>query len=156
MGRANRVSRLGRLRGPQGWAKRKALGYPNRAQEQMVEHWLGQANYPVNNSVDTSNWGDPSIPSTGTIAPSSGGISPSDAAIISSAITAAGRVGTQAIIGSPSVTYNPITGTYTATGGAAIPTQAIAGTEIDSTIESFLPLLLLGGAAFLIVSLARR
>jgi hypothetical protein len=83
---------------------------------------------------------------------SSGGISASDAALLSTAITTAGKVGTQAIVGTPTVTYNPLTGTYMATGGAAIP----AGLTTSTAITEYLPYLLLFGGIFLVISMGRR
>jgi hypothetical protein len=77
-----------------------------------------------------------------------GSISAQDAALLSTAITTAGKVGTQAIIGSPTLTYNPATGQYTATGGATIPSSL----SISSAISSYLPIILLGGGLLLLVS----
>lgn len=85
-----------------------------------------------------------------------GSISPQDALLLSSAITAAGKVGTQAIIGTPTVTYNPITGTYSATGGAAIPTGAIEASSIGAAFTEYLPYLLIGGALILVISMAGK
>lgn len=85
-----------------------------------------------------------------------GSISPQDAALLSSAITAAGKVGTQAIIGTPTVTYNPTTGTYMATGGAAIPSQAIATSSFFSSLDSYLPLILLFGGVYLVLTMGKR
>jgi hypothetical protein len=81
-----------------------------------------------------------------------GSISPQDAALLSTAITTAGKVGTQAIIGTPTLTYNPETGQYTATGGATIPTS----TALFSSIESYLPLILLGVGVYLVFTMGRR
>ena len=77
-----------------------------------------------------------------------------DAALLSTAITTAGKVGTQAIIGTPTVSYNPATGAYTATGGATLPTA----TALTSELSSYLPLILLGLAAVVIIPMlgARR
>jgi hypothetical protein len=171
----HRVSSLGRLRGPQGWARRKALGFPNATAERMVNTWLGQADYgsgdtfsesqvasafpitPVSTSEMQSSIFNPLTDSGGGLSPSgSGAISATNAALLSQAIATAGKVGTQAIIGSPSLTYNPATGTYTASGGAALPTGQIASAEIGTELTSFLPLLLIGGAVFLVISMARR
>ena len=65
-------------------------------------------------------------------------------------------MGTQAIIGTPTVTYNPVTGTYSATGGATIPTGAIEASSIGSTISAYLPYILIGGALILVVSMAGK
>jgi hypothetical protein len=94
-------------------------------------------------SPSSAAYGTPAIP---------GSISPQDAALLSTAITTAGKVGTQAIIGTPTETYNPLTGQYTATGGAVLP----ASIGLDSTISSYLPLILLGGGLILIISMAGK
>lgn len=159
MAGANRVSRMGGLR---GWAQQKALGFPNARQLGLMDRRLGQMDYtaadyaPDQYSPVTSPfYANNPVAAVSALSPSgygssvpSGGISAADAALLSTAITTAGKVGTQAIIGTPTLTYNPATGTYTATGGATVPTSSI----LTSSIESYLPLILLAGGAFLLIS----
>lgn len=102
---------------------------------------------PASSSSNSFGYGTSAVPDS---------ISPQDAALLSTAITTAGKVGTQAIIGTPQVTYNPVTGTYTATGGAAIPSQAIATSSLLSSFESYLPLILLAGGIYLVFTMGRR
>ena len=85
-----------------------------------------------------------------------GSISPQEAALLSQAISSAGQVGQQAIIGTPQVTYNPLTGQYTATGGAALPTGAIEASSIGTAFTEYLPYILIGGALILVVSMAGK
>jgi hypothetical protein len=81
-----------------------------------------------------------------------GSISPQDAMLLSSAITAAGKVGQQAIIGTPQLSYNAATGQYLATGGATIPSSLITGSALSSTLSTlFSPTVLLLGAGLLVV-----
>ena len=98
---------------------------------------------PMTTAANPYGYGTSAVP---------GSISPQDAALLSTAITTAGKVGTQAIIGTPTETYNPLTGQYTATGGAVLP----ASIGLDSTISSYLPLILLGGGLILIISMAGK
>lgn len=81
-----------------------------------------------------------------------GGLTTSEASLISSAINAVGAVGVQALKPTPSLTYNPATGQFTATGGATIPSSI----GLNSTIESFLPYLLIGGVILVVVSMGKR
>ena len=83
---------------------------------------------------------------------SSGGLTPADASVISAAISAAGKVGTQAIIGTPQVTYNPLTGQYTATGGATLPSTL----GLTTSLTAYLPYILLGGGLLLVVMMGKR
>jgi hypothetical protein len=91
---------------------------------------------------------NPLSPTFGQTIAAPGSISAQNAGLLSTAITTAGKVGTQAIIGSPTLTYNPATGQYTATGGATIPSSL----SISSAISSYLPIILLGGGLLLLVS----
>ena len=156
----NGLSRLGRLRGPQGWAHQRAMGFPNARELGLIDRRLRGLGYSYTTTddsgnpitVNTSTWAiTPGGP--GSSIPS-GGISAQDAALLSTAITTAGKVGTQAIIGTPTVSYNPATGAYTATGGATLPTA----TALTSELSSYLPLILLGLAAVVIIPMlgARR
>ena len=86
----------------------------------------------------------------------SGDISALDASLISQGITTAGALTAQALRPVPTVSYNPSTGLYMASGGAALPTGQILGSSLDTTITSLLPLLLLAGGAVLVLSMARR
>lgn len=87
--------------------------------------------------------------------PGSGAITPSEAALISQGITTAGKIGTQAIIGTPTVTYNAATGQYTATGGATIPAGSIAANSIFQTLLSP-TVLLLGGGLLVVLAFAGK
>jgi hypothetical protein len=87
-----------------------------------------------------------------TIPTSGGGLTTADASVLSAAITAAGNVGKQAIIGTPTLTYNPATGQYVATGGATIPSSLAT----SSMISSYFPLILLAGGAILLISMMKK
>jgi hypothetical protein len=140
------------------WAQRRALGFGNAAQERIVDQRLGQLDYtaadyaPDEYSPVSSPFYSNSPVSAVSALSSPGGLTPTEAALISQGITTAGKVGTQAIIGTPTLTYNPATGQYTATGGATLP----ATTALTSELTSYLPLLLLGGAAILLFSMVGR
>jgi hypothetical protein len=81
-----------------------------------------------------------------------GGLTPSSAALLSQAINTAGVVAKSAVTPTPMVTYNPLTGQYEATGGAALP----SGLMTSTALTSYLPLLLLGGGLLLVVVMAKR
>jgi hypothetical protein len=138
-GKSRRMGLRGRAASMLGMSIKQhdALGYYYTAADGSTS-WIPDAPLPTY----------PSVPS-GT---SPGGISPTDAALLSTAITTAGKVGTQAIIGTPTVTYNPTTGTYQATGGAALPT----GLTSSAVFSSYFPYLLLFGGIFLVISMGRR
>jgi hypothetical protein len=97
--------------------------------------------------------------STGTVfssgaglpASSGGGLTPTEAALVSQGITVGGKVATQAIVGTPTMTYNPLTGQYTATGGATLPSTL----GLTTTLTEYLPYLLLAGGLFLVLSMRR-
>lgn len=152
---AHRVSRMGRLRG---------LGILRLGQDvdSYFDPSTGNDEFnPVTlmpTSVDTPSLitGSPSssgftatmLPTSSSSSSSSGGLTTADASVLSAAITAAGKVGTQAIVGTPTLTYNPLTGQYTATGGATIPSSL----GLTTAITSYLPLILLAGGAILLFS----
>lgn len=87
-------------------------------------------------------------PIAGTSAP---GISTLDAGLLNNLISTAGGVAARAVSPTPSVSVGP-GGVITATGGAQIPTSLLT----DTTITSYLPILLLAGGAYLIISLMKR
>jgi len=166
--RVNKISRLGRG-GLQGriWSTLGFMGALTPAQRSILRQGLRSLAQDSQAELAAA-WNTPDTPLTlnpdtgvpfGTTntsgagygtSPSGvpGGLTTADANVISAAINAAGKVGTQAIIGTPSLTYNPLTGTYTATGGAAIPSSL----GLSTAISQYLPLILLGGAAILLVS----
>jgi len=95
------------------------------------------------------------FPPSSSSSSSGSSLTPTEAALISQGITTAGVVGRQAIVGSPTLTYNPATGQYTASGGATLPVGSIAASSALSTL--FSPtVLLLGGALLLVITLAGR
>src|ERR1700677_2685250 len=160
LARAHRVSGIRGLRGPRG----SGLSSAQRALINTGFRGLGDY-YTTDisgNQIYVPDSG-PTVQLTGKggldtsagvgsgISPTSvpGGLTPADASVLTAAITAAGKVGTQAIIGTPSLTYNPATGTYTATGGATIPSSL----GITTAISEYLPLILLAGGAILIFSM---
>jgi hypothetical protein len=168
MAGAYRFSRLGRAKLS---GARSALGRPTPSQRALINQvFRGLGDYYSTGINGEPIFYDSSTGAVVPLGPSSGGggvasvpsaygtsaipgsISPQDAALLSTAITAAGKVGTQAIIGTPTLTYNPETGTYTATGGATVPTSL----GLTTAITSYLPLILLGGGAILLVSLMGR
>jgi hypothetical protein len=100
-----------------------------------------------------SPYGSSSIYGTSAVP---GSISPQEAQILSQAIASAGQVGTQAIIGTPTVSYNAATGQYTATGGATIPGGLVTGTQLTEDFTAYLPYILIGGVLILVVSMAKR
>jgi len=94
------------------------------------------------------------LPSSTTAASGSGFTSAQEAALLAQGISTAGVLGKQAIIGSPTLTYNPATGQYTATGGATLPTSL----GLSSTLTSLLsnPLVLLGIVGLVVFSMAGK
>src|ERR1700691_1186570 len=157
LARANRVSGMGRAGFASAWdAAQTRLGFPTITQQNTLRRWLGQAGYdytdylpdaysPATSPFYSSN---PAAALSTIQASPSGGLTTADASVISAAITAAGKVGKQAIIGTPTLTYNPATGTYVATGGATVPTSA----ALTSELSEYLPLILLAGGAILLFS----
>lgn len=164
MAGSNRLSALGRP----GGVVRSALGFPSRAQRALIHRNLKQLGpysssdfapdeyspggsqyagtlYPGGSTPFSPT--ESSIIATGNI-PASGSLSAQNAALLSQAITTAGKVGTQAIIGTPTLTYNPLTGQYEATGGATLPSTL----GLTSALTSYLPLILLAGGAILLFS----
>jgi hypothetical protein len=174
--RANKISRLGR--GGLSGAVRSTLGYTTAAQRALINRGFrglrggyytaedyapDQYSAYANPNYSAYGPGGVMAPIQGATLPTSapgggltpapgGGLTPADANIISSAITAAGKVGTQAIIGTPTLTYNPLTGQYTATGGATLPSTL----GLSSALTSYLPLILLAGGAVLLFSVVGR
>jgi hypothetical protein len=160
---ANRVSRLGRLRGGPAtralagrlWSKFSGLGMRGTSGGYVLNADGSLATDINANPIATPGYTPGSsigIPGYGAGAASPGGITPTEAALLSNAITTAGKVGTQAIIGTPTLTYNPLTGTYSASGGATIPTSLVT----SATISQYLPLILLAGGAVLLFSVMGR
>jgi hypothetical protein len=84
---------------------------------------------------------------------SGGSLSPSELNLISSAITTGGALANKALTPTPTVTYNPATGQYTATGGAALPSSLTSGL---GSLTAYLPILLLGGGLLLVVSAMKK
>jgi hypothetical protein len=150
--RANKISRLGR--GGLSGAVRSTLGYTTAAQRALINRNLGRLGY-----YDGGTYYPDTVPAPPSVLPSGGGsgsgggfTTAQETSLISSAINAAGKVGTQAIIGAPSLTYNPLTGTYTASGGATIPSSL----GLSTALSSYLPLILLAGGALVLVSVMGR
>jgi hypothetical protein len=130
LARANGLSRS--LRGLRGtFVKRKYLS--SAKLNGIVAARLGQMDY-----------GD-----------SSGGLTTQDAALISQAITTGGVLASKALTPVPTVTYNPATGFYSATGGATLP-SSIATSQVTSELSAYLPLILLGGGAILLISMMKK
>jgi hypothetical protein len=170
LGRLARAHRVSGIRGLRGARSPEGSGLSS-SQRALINTGFRGLGYGYTTTDDYGNPITVQLP-TGTLAPgvtptagtnpyptgynpnagTPGGLTPADAAVLSSAITAAGKVGTQAIIGSPSLTYNPETGTYTATGGAALP----SGLGISTAISEYLPLILLAGGAILLFSMVGR
>jgi hypothetical protein len=149
---ARRAHRLSGLRGLRGsWVNGR---YVSGAQlDGLLSARLGQMDYddgvtvPTYNSpYDTStpagqaNWA--SVLSPNQSPSSGGGLTTAEAQLISQGITTGGQLASKALTPVPTVTYNPATGMYSATGGAALP----AGLGLSSSLSSLFssPLLLLG------------
>ena len=147
---AHRLSGLRGLRGQ--WIKGKY--YSSGALSGMVTARLGQIDYDA--SVAAGTYTPYNSPYSLTPVSSGGGLSTTDAQLLSQGIATAGALGVRALTPTPTVTYNPYTGAYSATGGAALPTSSIASSLTSSEISSYLPLLLLAGGAFLLISTMNR
>lgn len=76
-------------------------------------------------------------------------------ALISQGIATTGAVVSKALTPTPTVLYNPTTGLYEATGGAALPASVTSSISLAS-LENYLPILLLAGGLVLIVSMVRK
>jgi hypothetical protein len=89
---------------------------------------------------------------------SGGGLTPAEAAVITSGITGGTQVLTKALSPTPSLTYNPYTGSYTSIAGAPLPnTSSFSSALSSASISSYLPLLLLaGGALALVMVMGKR
>jgi hypothetical protein len=150
---ANRVPRLGRLRGVSR-AQRAALGGLTRAEMGALYRRLGQINY-ADFTVDGIPISTLPQPIISTPAPGTPGWTPAlQAGLLSQTIATAGNVAARAVSPTPSVTYNPATGQYVATGGATLP----AGLALGSTFTSLFsnPLVLLGIAGIAVVVMVSR
>jgi hypothetical protein len=146
---ARRTHRLSGLRNLRG-ARVNGAFFSGAKLEGILSARLGQLLYDDGTSVpsysspfDTSTpagqatWGSIlATPSSG------GGLTTQEAQLISQGITTGGALASKALTPTPTVSYNPATGTYTATGGAALP----AGLGLSSSLSSLFssPLLLLG------------
>lgn len=157
---ANRVSRMGRLRGlgilrlgqfdVSSIPDNTVISDPNIYDLPGENTPIGIEQTPLSNPSEFPSISAILAPSGASSSSSGvpGGLTTADANVISAAITAAGKVGTQAIVGTPTLTYNPLTGQYTATGGATIPSSL----GLTTAITSYLPLILLAGGAILLFS----
>jgi hypothetical protein len=156
LGRLARTHRVSGLRGMRGTPAAQGSGITAAQRSLINTGFRGlRLGYYTSEDYAPDQYGSVTQPSAvPSFSPSGspGGLTPADASVLSAAITAAGKVGTQAIIGTPTLTYNPLTGQYTATGGATIPTSA----ALSSEISSYLPLILLAGGAVLIFSMVGR
>ena len=152
---AHRLSGLRGLRGQ--WIKGKY--YSSGRLSNVVSSRLGQLTYDSSGNAYDLNGNLIYNASTGTVASSwnlpgstpisstsSGLTTAQEAQLLSQGISTAGILGAKALTPVPTVTYNPYTGAYSATGGAALPTSSIASSLTSSEISSYLPLLLLLGA----------
>jgi hypothetical protein len=74
-----------------------------------------------------------------------------EAALLAQGISTAGVLGKQAIIGTPTLTYNPATGQYTATGGATLPTGLSLSSLFTGTSGTLLLLAIAGVVVFMVV-----
>jgi hypothetical protein len=159
LARAHRVSSLGRARisgGP---------GILSNAQRALINQRLSRLGYgytAADYAPDQySSYANPSYSAYGSVpplvsaSPSAGGLTPAEAQVLTAGIQATGTDVKQAIIGTPTVTYNPVTGAYQATGGASFP-AGIATAGLSTEIESYLPLILLAGGAILLFSMVGR
>lgn len=97
------------------------------------------------------NWGT-SIPGSSTSPGSStpGWTPAQEAAVITSGINAAGAIGVRAVSPTPSVTYNPATGQYVATGGASLPGGLALGTSLTGLFTNPLVLIALVAGVVLV------
>ena len=143
---AGRTNRLSRFRGLRGGSLGNAA---------LIAQRLGQIDYTSGGAYDTSTGVFvPLNPGTSPVS-SAGGITPSEAALLSQAINVGGQIGVRAVSPTPMVTYNAATGQYTATGGAVLP-SGVASSTFLASLSSYLPLILLGGGALLVVSMMGR
>jgi hypothetical protein len=85
--------------------------------------------------------------------PTSNGLSPSEINLITQGISTAGALGVKALTPTPTVTYNPATGQYSATGGATLPASLTSGL---GSLTAYLPILLLGGGLLVVVSMMKK
>lgn len=163
-----KLGRAGRLAGAYRLSSARRIGRRLSAAQAdaIVSQRLAQLDYtlPIDVSgeltpVPYTPISSPIIPSSTptmpTLAPSSSAPATNWTNILTSAINASGAIGVQALKPTPSVTYNPATGVYSATGGATLPTN-ISSLSSLSSMGSFLPLLLLGGVVLVVVSMARK
>jgi hypothetical protein len=98
--------------------------------------------------------GQSSTPAASPATPSTPGWTPAqEAQVLTSAINTAGVVGRQAIIGSPTVSYNAATGQYTATGGATLPGGIALGSSLSSLFSN--PMVLLAIAGIVAISVMK-
>jgi hypothetical protein len=82
-----------------------------------------------------------------------------DTALIDQGIISGAAVLQTALAPIPTVSYNTVTGQYTATGANATSAPGLAnymGTAGLSSVESYLPLLLIGGLAIAAVSMLKK
>jgi hypothetical protein len=129
-----------------------SYAYPEDTAADQALYNSGTVYMPASSSAG----GPSALPAGSSLSiPGSGAITPSEAALISQGITTAGKIGTQAIIGTPTVTYNAATGQYTATGGATIPAGSIAANSIFQTLLSP-TVLLLGGGLLVVLAFAGK
>jgi hypothetical protein len=167
-----------RQSGPRGLARAhgrsrslRGFGLSRSRANRALSRRLGQLEYGIDVSSDMPGGGVgpianpyaayanpnytayPGVPVSGGLTP--GGLTPAEAAVLTSGINTAGVLGKQALTPVPSVTYNPTTGLYSATGGAALP-AGLGLSGLTSSLTSFLPWLLLGGGLLLVVSLVKK
>lgn len=94
-----------------------------------------------------------SVLSPGGSYAASGGLTPGDLSLISQGISSGTLLAAKALTPTPSVTYNPTTGTYSAVGGAALPSSITSGL---GSLGAYLPYLLIGGVLIAAVSMLKK
>jgi hypothetical protein len=159
LARAHRLSSLGRLRGAARRLGQDDYATPDEIASQFTGSQVVPGQTP---GVPSGNFSSPvlstadSFYGSGSLLPagssgSSGFTAAQEAALLSQGISTAGVLGKQAIIGSPSLTYNPATGQYVATGGATLPTGLSLSSLFTGSTGTLLLLAIAGVVAFMVL-----
>jgi len=129
--------------------KNSLSGLGRQARQNALRQRLTLMQYlPPEVTGDLTYGGSVSPAQGAAIAYGSPGWTPTqEAQVLTSAINAAGAVGVRAVSPTPTLTYNPATGQYTATGGAVLP----AGLSFSSLFSNPLALLAIAGIVAVMV-----
>jgi hypothetical protein len=148
-----RFSGLGRMRGLRG-LRGSRLG------QDSFDAWdVGQGT-PLDDGSSGLISASPSVYSGSVLSPGGSfapsGLTPLDASLISQGITSGTLLASKALTPTPTVTYNPLTGAYTSTGGAVMPSSITGSLGSLGSLSAYLPYLLIGGVLIAAVSLMKR